>query len=150
MKLRKKDRHRLIVKLLNEHEIGKQEEFVDILKEQGIIVTQATISRDINELQLIKVPNSRGGFKYAMPAETIDSIDAKIERAMTHSVVNVTRLDNQVMIRTIPGNAAVVKGLIYKRYADDIFAILNDDDGVFIVFKSVNLAVQREVEIKRI
>ncbi|EAG2265802.1 ArgR family transcriptional regulator, partial [Listeria monocytogenes] len=54
--MRKKERHRLITRLLSEQDIQKQEDFVELLKDRGVSVTQATISRDIKELKLVKVP----------------------------------------------------------------------------------------------
>ena len=69
--MRKKDRHRLIIRLLNEFAIEKQEDFVEILKKHGVEVTQATISRDIKELHLIKVQTERGVYKYAVNESSV-------------------------------------------------------------------------------
>ena len=80
--MRKKDRHRLITRLLSEQDIRKQEEFVEILKSKGISVTQATISRDIKELKLIKVPASDGGYRYSIPAETNEDVNTKLEKLL--------------------------------------------------------------------
>lgn len=57
--MRKKERHRLITRLLSEQDIQKQEDFVELLKDRGVSVTQATISRDIKELKLVKVPSQK-------------------------------------------------------------------------------------------
>ena len=67
--MRKKDRHRLIIRLLNEFAIEKQEDFVEILKKHGVEVTQATISRDIKELKLVKIPAADGNYRYSLPQE---------------------------------------------------------------------------------
>lgn len=58
--MRKQDRHRLITRLLTEKNIQKQEDFVNYLQEKGVAVTQATISRDIKDMKLIKVPSVEG------------------------------------------------------------------------------------------
>lgn len=58
--MRKQDRHRLITRLLTEKNIQKQEDFVHYLQEKGVAVTQATISRDIKDMKLIKVPSAEG------------------------------------------------------------------------------------------
>ncbi|MDU3405526.1 MAG: ArgR family transcriptional regulator, partial [Enterococcus faecalis] len=62
--MRKQDRHRLITRLLTEKNIQKQEDFVNYLQEKGVAVTQATISRDIKDMKLIKVPSAEGGYRY--------------------------------------------------------------------------------------
>ena len=67
--MRKKERHRLITRLLSEQDIQKQEEFVELLQEKGVSVTQATISRDIKEMKLVKVPSQKGGYRYSIPQE---------------------------------------------------------------------------------
>lgn len=59
--MRKQDRHRLITRLLTEKNIQKQEDFVNYLQEKGVAVTQATISRDIKDMKLIKVPSAEAG-----------------------------------------------------------------------------------------
>ena len=65
--MRKQDRHRLITRLLTEKNIQKQEDFVNYLQEKGVAVTQATISRDIKDMKLIKVPSAEGGYRYSLP-----------------------------------------------------------------------------------
>ena len=76
--MKKKERQRLLTRFLTEHEIQKQEEFVDYLKLQGIEVTQATISRDIKELKLIKVPSVNGGYRYSLPNESQEDVIEKL------------------------------------------------------------------------
>lgn len=65
--MRKNQRHALIKQIINNHQVGRQEDIVEILQKQGIQVTQATISRDIKELQLVKVATVDGRLRYALP-----------------------------------------------------------------------------------
>ncbi len=67
--MKKQDRQRLIRQLLSSQDIERQEDFVRLLEEQNIHVTQATISRDIKEMQLVKVPAASGGYRYNMPIQ---------------------------------------------------------------------------------
>jgi transcriptional regulator of arginine metabolism len=147
--VRKKDRHRLLVRLLAENEIQKQEEFVEILKEKGIEVTQATISRDMKEMNLIKVPSSTGGYKYSLPAETAETIKVRINRAFNNSVLSVKISANQVIVKTIPGSATALKQLLAKRFEEELFGIFSDDDGVLLLFASAGQAssAYRELEM---
>ena len=126
--MRKKDRHRLITRLLSEQDIRKQEEFVEILKSKGISVTQATISRDIKELKLIKVPASDGGYRYSIPAETNED-------------VAVDQMEKFVTLKTLPGNASAAANLIDKRYKKELFSIINDDDNVLMITRTEDQAV---------
>lgn len=131
--MRKKDRHRLITRLLNEQDIRKQEEFVEILKNKGISVTQATISRDIKELKLIKVPAVDGGYRYSLPAETSEDVSTKLEKLLKDAFVAVDQMEKFVILKTLPGNASAAANLIDKRYKKELFSIINDDDNVLMI-----------------
>ena len=136
--MRKKDRHRLITRLLSEQDIRKQEEFVEILKSKGISVTQATISRDIKELKLIKVPASDGGYRYSIPAETNEDVNTKLEKLLKDAFVAVEKF---VTLKTLPGNASAAANLIDKRYKKELFSIINDDDNVLMITRTEDQAV---------
>lgn len=138
--MRKKDRHRLINRLLNENVIRKQEDFVEILKNQGIDVTQATISRDIKEMKLIKVPSVNGGYQYSMPAETKENLEERLDRLLTDGFVGVDVMDKFVYVKALPGNAAAIGKLVEKQFKSNLFAALNDDDGVLILARSESAA----------
>lgn len=144
--MRKKERHRLITRLLTEKNIQKQEDFVDLLKARGVLVTQATISRDIKELKLIKVPSPEGGYRYSMPAETAEDIGAKLGKLLKDAYVSTDRMDKFVVLKTLPGNAAALANLIDRLYKDDLFAALNDDDNVLMIARTEESAekLQRE------
>ena len=67
--MRKAERQQYLRQLMNQHSIERQEDFVSLLDGQGIKVTQATISRDIKEMQLVKVPSIGGGYHYSLPVQ---------------------------------------------------------------------------------
>lgn len=134
--MRKKDRHRLITRLLTEHDIQKQEEFVDYLEKKGVFVTQATISRDIKELKLIKVPSTSGGYRYGLPLESNKDIEEKLDKLLKNAFVSVDQMDKFVILRTLPGNASAIANLIDKRFQKELFATLNDDDNVLMIART--------------
>ncbi|EPH99226.1 arginine repressor [Enterococcus faecalis 13-SD-W-01] len=134
--MRKKDRHRLITRLLNERDIRKQEEFVEILKSKGIAVTQATISRDIKELKLIKVPAAEGGYRYSLPAETNEDVHVKLEKLLKDAFVSVDQMEKFVILKTLPGNAYAAANLIDKRYKKELFSTISDDDNVLMITRT--------------
>ncbi|MFV0559656.1 MAG: arginine repressor [Enterococcus sp.] len=131
--MRKKDRHRLITRLLTENVIRKQEEFVEILKNKGISVTQATISRDIKEMKLIKVPAASGGYRYSLPAETSEDVHLKLAKMMKDAFVSIDQMEKFVILKTLPGNASAAANLIEKGYKKELFATLTDDDNVLMI-----------------
>ena len=83
--MRKQDRHRLITRLLTE-KYSKARRFVNYLQEKGVAVTQATISRDIKDMKLIKVP-SAGGYRYSLPLETQANTSAKLAKLLKDAFV---------------------------------------------------------------
>ena len=145
--MRKKERHRLITRLLNEKNIQKQEDFVDLLKERGIMVTQATISRDIKELKLVKVPFD-GGYRYSLPAETVEDIGAKLTKLLKDAFVSVDNMEKFVILKTLPGNASAIGNLLDRRYKQQLFAILNDDDSVLMIAKTEAAAKELVAEFQ--
>ena len=140
--MKKKERQRLLTRFLTEHEIQKQEEFVDYLKLQGIEVTQATISRDINELKLIKVPSVNGGYRYSLPNESQEDVIEKLNKLLQTALVSVDQMEKFVILRTLPGNASAVGNLVDKYYQKELFSSLNDDDKVLIITWTEEKAVE--------
>ena len=140
--MKKKERQRLLTRFLTEHEIQKQEEFVDYLKLQGIEVTQATISRDIKELKLIKVPSVNGGYRYSLPNESQEDVIEKLNKLLQTALVSVDQMEKFVILRTLPGNASAVGNLVDKYYQKEIFSSLNDDDKVLIITWTEEKAVE--------
>lgn len=133
--MRKKDRHRLITKLLAEHEIEKQEDFVDLLRNYSVEVTQATVSRDIKELKLIKIPAASGGYRYSLPAETAEDSFNRLLRLLKNACLGIDQMDKMIIVKTIPGNASAVGNLSDKCFKNELFGLLNDDDSVLMIFK---------------
>ena len=140
--MKKKERQRLLTRFLTEHEIQKQEEFVDYLKLQGIEVTQATISRDIKELKLIKVPSVNGGYRYSLPNESQEDVIEKLNKLLQTALVSVDQMEKFVILRTLPGNASAVGNLVDKYYQTELFSSLNDDDKVLMITWTEEKAVE--------
>ncbi|MBP1041513.1 ArgR family transcriptional regulator [Vagococcus sp. BWB3-3] len=140
--MKKTDRQRLIKQLLKEHRIQKQEEFVDLLIERGIDVTQATISRDIKEMQLIKVSNEDGSFHYSLSNQKPEVDDQKLSKMLDASLVSLSIMDKMVVIKTIPGSGAALGQLIEKLYEKLLFTSLATDDKVLMIFREENQAIE--------
>lgn len=140
--MKKKERQRLLTRFLSEYEIQKQEEFVEYLGAQGIEVTQATISRDIKELKLIKIPSSQGGYRYSLPNESKEDVLEKLKKLLSTGLVSVDQMEKHIILRTLPGNASAIGNLIDKYYQRDLFASLNDDAKVLMITWTEEKAVE--------
>ena len=134
--MRKKDRHRLIIRLLNEFGIEKQEDFVEILKKHGVEVTQATISRDIKELKLVKIPDADGNYRYSLPQESNEDLFNKLLRLLKTACIAIDSMDKMIMIKTIPGNASAVGNLLDKCFKEELFGLLNVDDSILMILRT--------------
>ena len=145
--MRKQDRHRLITRLLTEKNIQKQEDFVNYLQEKGVAVTQATISRDIKDMKLIKVPSAKGGYRYSLPLETQANTSAKLAKLLKDAFVAAEQMEKYVVLRTIPGNAAACGSLIEKNYQEKLFAVINDDDSVLMIARTEEAAEKVHKEL---
>ncbi len=145
--MRKKERQRLIQKMLREHEIKKQEDFVNILAEMDVKVTQATISRDIKEMQLIKVPIEGNEYRYSMPAISQHDLALKVIKLLKDSFVSIDQMDKFVVIHTIPGNAPALGNLLEKTYEETIFTVISNDNKVMLITRQEEKAVWLKTEI---
>ncbi|MBL1223799.1 arginine repressor [Enterococcus sp. BWR-S5] len=134
--MRKKDRHRMIARLLADNNIQKQEDFVALLQEKGVEVTQATISRDIKEMKLVKVPTADNRYRYSIPVETKENTSQRLEKLMKEAFVSVDQMEKFVVLHTIPGNAKASADLIEKQYKEQLFATICDDDSILMVART--------------
>lgn len=148
--MKKTDRQRLIKQLLKEHRIQKQEEFVELLIERGIDVTQATISRDIKEMQLIKVSNEDGSFHYSFSNQKPEVDDQRLSKMLDASLVSLSVMDKMVAIKTIPGSGGALGQLVEKLYEKILFTSLATDDKVLMIFKDESQAVDVHQQLNAI
>jgi transcriptional regulator of arginine metabolism len=122
-----------IRELITTRDIETQEELVESLRELGYQVTQATVSRDIKELQLVKTPTPDGRYKYALPSEPSFNPEAKLRRFLADSFVSIDRAVNQIVIKTLPGNANAIAALIDALNWESIIGTISGDDTILII-----------------
>ena len=130
----KKSRHQKIIDLVQHTRIATQEELADILNQEGYKVTQATVSRDIKELKLSKVPGP-GGVQYYQLLEPEEQAYAdKYIRVLREALMSMDTAGNLLVIRTMSGMAnAVAAALDHFRF-EEIVGTLAGDDTVLLVF----------------
>ncbi|PTM58540.1 transcriptional regulator AhrC/ArgR [Desmospora activa] len=129
----KAQRHIKIREIVTQNEIETQEDLVSSLKNAGYNVTQATVSRDIKELRLVKVPTNHGGYKYSLPADNRFNPLQKLKRMLMDSFVGIEQSENLIVMRTMPGNAHAIAVLIDNLDWSDVLGTIAGDDTILII-----------------
>lgn len=148
------ERRNAIIKIISEREIETQEELAAALTHLGIPATQATLSRDIRNLRLIKIHGSVKRFKYALPnAATDEGGDGdKILSLLKSTVLSVKRAKNLIVIKTLTGGAGTCGMGVDNLYANEIVGSIGGDDSLLIITESdeaaISLAAKIESDIK--
>ncbi len=133
-------RHNKILEIIESYNIETQEELIDKLRLAGFDVTQATVSRDIRELKLLKVMSDMGGYKYVVPGGSGDSKHI-YSKAIDGSIKSVECSLNNIVIRTYPGMANAVAARIDSFHESDILGSVAGDDCIIMVARSGESAV---------
>lgn len=130
----KNKRHSAILKIIREAPVGTQQELLEELAGRGFRVTQATVSRDIKELRLVKVASSLGGYRYAAgggPAG--EELAKRARRAFKQYVMDVDWSGNLVVIKTSPGTANAVAAALDELRWPGVVGTLAGDDSILVV-----------------
>jgi len=116
--------------------IRTQDELADALRSEGIDVTQATVSRDIKEMLLVKVPTGDGSYRYAFPSNNNVTVSvARLEKTFQDSVLSVNCSGNIIVLRTLPGTAQAVAYVLDNVRWPEIIGTVAGDDTIFLVVK---------------
>jgi len=143
----KGQRQRKIRELIGAREIETQEELVEALSLEGMQVTQATVSRDIKEMQLIKVPLEDGRYKYSMPQDQRYNPAHKLKRALLDHYLGAESAENLVVLKSLPATANTIAALIDGMDWPEIIGTIGGDDTTLIIARSKS---QGEDVLKRI
>lgn len=134
----KAERQRLIQTVIQQREIGTQRELVDALSVMGCEVTQATVSRDIRELDLQKVRTRLGHAKYVLTTrEWVRDPEEAARRVMRDFVDSITVAENMLVVRCRVGSAATVSKQIDDLRHSDVVGTIAGDDTLLVVVESV-------------
>ncbi|GAA0723708.1 arginine repressor [Clostridium malenominatum] len=142
-------RHAKIFELIATRDIETQEELAEELKKSGMNVTQATVSRDIKELKLIKVLSSSGNYKYATINQAENNISNKLVNIFTQSVVNVENVDNFVIIKTLSGSASAAAEAIDSLRFEGIAGTIAGDNTIFVLVRTQEQAITITQRMKK-
>lgn len=133
LSMNKGQRHIKIREIITSQEVETQDDLVDQLRNSGFNVTQATVSRDIKELHLVKVPMMDGRYKYSLPADQRFNPLQKLKRALMDSFVSIDQSNNLIVMKTLPGNANAVGALIDNLDWNEIMGTICGDDTILII-----------------
>jgi transcriptional regulator of arginine metabolism len=129
-------RHAKIKQIIEQQVIDTQEELAEALRKNNIDVTQATVSRDIKELMLIKVPTGDGRYRYAFPPEhNMIFSQSRMERTFQDAIVSIENSENIIVLKTLPGTAQAVAYTIDYVKWPEVLGTVAGDDTIFVVVK---------------
>lgn len=134
----KQSRHEKIVELIESYEIETQEELADKLREAGFAVTQATVSRDIRQLHLSKVPAGGGRQKYVVLRQDDAQLWEKYVRVLKDGFVSMDMAQNILVIKTVSGMAMAVAAAIDAMHLHEIVGCIAGDDTIMCAVRSVD------------
>lgn len=133
----KSERHAKIVELIGKYQIETQEELAGLLNENGFCVTQATVSRDIKELKLTKVPSANGGQKYDLVQQG-DSVSEKYLHILKNGFVSMDMAQNILVIKTVSGMAMAVAAALDNLKWNEIVGCIAGDDTIMCAVRTVD------------
>ena len=132
----KGNRQKKILEIINRYHIETQDDLIDRLLVEGFSVTQATVSRDIRELQLSKVLTSKGSYRYVAPKKEEMVAGMKINAALVDSILSVDYAQNIVVVRTFPGLAQAVAAGIDNLALAEVLGCVAGDDTIMVAVRT--------------
>ena len=133
----KRERHEVVVDLINKYDIETQEELAAYLRKEGYEVTQATVSRDIRELHLSKIAAGGGRQKYIILQNEDNRLGDKYIRVLREGFVSMSMAQNILVIKTVQGMAMAVAAAVDAMRFSEIVGCIAGDDTIFAAVKSV-------------
>ena len=146
----KQNRHQKIAELVSRYEIETQEELAEKLKEAGFTVTQATISRDIRQMNLSKLPTGNGRQKYVILKKENELLSDKYIRVLRDAFVSMDMAQNILVIKTVSGMAMAVAAAIDAMHWSEVAGCIAGDDTIMCAVRSVDDTLRVMDKISRV
>lgn len=136
----KRERHAAILELIRARRVKSQEELRRLLIRRGMRVTQATLSRDLRELRLVKVPHADGEAYYALPSEEEET--PALDRLLPHLLVGIQGVQNLLVVKTLRGGAQpVAEGIDWEEWPEVVGTVAGDDTILVVLRRGRDRAV---------
>ena len=132
----KANRQKKILEIVNRFSVETQDDLIDRLSIEGFAVTQATISRDIRELQLTKTLTGKGTYRYVAPKKEDMAAGLKFNAALVDSIISVEYAQNLVVIKTYPGLANAIAGGIDNLSIAEVLGCVAGDDTILVATRN--------------
>jgi len=133
----KRNRLELIKEIITERHVATQEELTALLLERGVRATQATVSRDIKEMRLMKVHDGVGSYHYVFPENSQIGINTgQMQKTLQNSILEFYANDALVVVHTLPGAANFVALTLDMAKLDEIIGTIAGDDTVFLALRN--------------
>lgn len=146
----KSERQEAIIELLRSQKIETQSDLASALQEKGFRVTQATVSRDIKEMRLVKVSSPGGGYQYALPGQEGKSVSERMIRMLRESLLYVDFAGNMVVVRTLSGSANSAAEALDSLEWPEILGSIAGDNTIFLVVRNEEFAAEISERILRL
>lgn len=125
-----------ILDIIEKNNIETQEELAEALRQRGILVTQATVSRDIKELRLLKVLTPTGAYKYATADKAENGLSERFIRMLSESLLSVAASNNLIVVKTLSGSANVAAEALDSLHWPEILGTLAGDNTILLIIRS--------------
>lgn len=132
----KSSRQNKIIELIRKHDIETQEELADFLTQAGFAVTQATISRDIRELKLMKVPMEDGRQKYGILQSQMTGLNEKFVRVLRDAFLSMEKAQNILVIKTVSGMAMAAAAALDSLSVEGVVGSIAGDDTIMCAIRT--------------
>ena len=139
----------MILKLISQYSIATQEELLQKLEENGFNATQATVSRDIKELRLVKQMNEKGGYSYVEGKSETEEYLSKFNVIFSHSVISCDYAGNTVVIKCHTGMAQAACATFENMQWEGIVGTIAGDDTIFVLCRTESLANELRESVER-
>lgn len=133
-------RHSMILEIIESQDIETQEELAEELKRHGMRVTQATVSRDIKELRLLKVLTDEGSYRYAVAEKAEQGLTERLRRIFTETALHVDVAENLIVIKTLPGSAHAAAEMVDTMRWPETVGTLAGDNTILVIARDAQIA----------
>ncbi len=141
-------RHAAILEIIQQQEIETQEQLAAALCARGFQVTQATVSRDIKDLRLLKVLTGRGGYRYAIAEKADAWLSERLIRIFTESVQSIQSAGNIIVIKTLSGSANAAAEAVDALQWEEIVGSIAGDNTIFLAVPTPEVAQETVVRLR--
>ena len=145
----KRERHDTILEIINARVVSSQEDLRKLLLQRGWDVTQATLSRDLRELRLARVPTPEGA-RYAITDGSIEESRAALDTLLPQLFLRVDGVSEMLVLRTVPGGAQPIAAALDGEAWSDILGTVGGDDTILIICRSVEARTRLDNRLRKL